>query len=702
MRTKMLKLLFKKEILDVFRDKKAIIMMIFVPIMLYPLIFFGCFAVMTMIQNNMESENYKAVIIASDNGALENSINLHNAEAEKKAAAENVKASSTSASKPRDEINVVKSDVKNYKKALQNEQIDVYVTSGISSEGKIEYNIYYVSSITNSNYAAGIVKDIIDKMEEKKADESIQEAGLSVDAVMNPIIVNDKDIASSEQSAGSMLGTILPFLLVFSLLIGTMYPAIDTTAGEKERGTLETLLTLPVSNREIIIAKFLTVALIGIISAILNVVSMGFMAFYMFHIMKDEFVGMMGISFGGFNIAKFVPAIIFTILAILAFSLFISAVTMCITAFAKSYKEANNYITPLTLVVMFTGYIGFIPNVELTHKMALVPIANICLMIKNLLLFKVDYGIIAIVLISNVVYAFLAVMFLGKIYDSESVLFDEGRFSLQLFQKRRNIKKGGTPTPGDAWFITFLVMFVYIFLGTLLQIKYGIGGVFGIQMIILVIPLIYVFYTKKSLKETYSFKKTHALSFVAALFLGIGTILIGGIITQFVAMIFPNEAENVGTELESVLMTDSPVITLLVTAVAPAICEEMMFRGFLLSSFRSKYKIVTSIILVSVIFGVYHMSIVRFFTTAVLGAALAAVVYFSDSIYPAMMMHFMNNSLAVAEMYYPDAVSTAFPLLATDELSIMSSIVVGAMGILLAAAGISIFIILKQRKIVNE
>ena len=295
MRTKMLKLLFKKEILDVFRDKKAIIMMIFVPIMLYPLIFFGCFAVMTMIQNNMESENYKAVIIASDNGALENSINLHNAEAEKKAAAENVKASSTSASKPRDEINVVKSDVKNYKKALQNEQIDVYVTSGISSEGKIEYNIYYVSSITNSNYAAGIVKDIIDKMEEKKADESIQEAGLSVDAVMNPIIVNDKDIASSEQSAGSMLGTILPFLLVFSLLIGTMYPAIDTTAGEKERGTLETLLTLPVSNREIIIAKFLTVALIGIISAILNVVSMGFMAFYMFHIMKDEFVGMMGI-----------------------------------------------------------------------------------------------------------------------------------------------------------------------------------------------------------------------------------------------------------------------------------------------------------------------------------------------------------------------------------------------------------------------
>lgn len=333
---------------------------------------------------------------------------------------------------------------------------------------------------------------------------------------MNPVVCESEDLASSEQSAGSILGMILPFLLVLSLLMGTMYPAIDVTAGEKERGTLETLLTLPVSNREIIFSKFFTVAIIGIISALLNIVSIAFMGTYMIRLMGDA-VESMGISFAGIDIGKFIPAIIFTVLAILAFSLFISAVTMCITSLAKSYKEANNYITPLMLVVMLTGYIGFIPNIELTHTMALVPVANICLMIKNLLLFKVEYKLVAVVLVSNVLYAIVAVLILSRIYDSENVLFDEGKFSLKLFERRSNMKKGGVPTTGDAWFMVVFVMFAYLYLGSVLEMKYGFGGIFGIQMIIFVLPLLYVLYTKRSILQTYSFRKTKFMNFVGLL-----------------------------------------------------------------------------------------------------------------------------------------------------------------------------------------
>lgn len=715
MKTKAFKLLLKKELLDVFRDKKAIIMMVLVPILLYPLIFFGSMAVMTMIQSNMEEGEYKVAIVASDDGALKSAVEKHNenakVEAREKAETESTdqgnssedsvsqgNSASTSANGiATDVLTLVDAPSGDYQEALQNEELDAYVTSSKDSSGKTVYEVYYVSSITNSSYAAGIVRDVVDELSREESKEKIQAAGLDADVIMNPVVCESEDLASSEQSAGSILGMILPFLLVLSLLMGTMYPAIDVTAGEKERGTLETLLTLPVSNREIIFSKFFTVAIIGIISALLNIVSIAFMGTYMIRLMGDA-VESMGISFAGIDIGKFIPAIIFTVLAILAFSLFISAVTMCITSLAKSYKEANNYITPLMLVVMLTGYIGFIPNIELTHTMALVPVANICLMIKNLLLFKVEYKLVAVVLVSNVLYAIVAVLILSRIYDSENVLFDEGKFSLKLFERRSNMKKGGVPTTGDAWFMVVFVMFAYLYLGSVLEMKYGFGGIFGIQMIIFVLPLLYVLYTKRSILQTYSFRKTKFMNFVAALFMGCGAMLIGIILTSFVSMLFPTEAEMVSSGLMNELMSDNELLTFAVVALTPAVCEEMLFRGFLFSAFRGRYKIVVSVLLTAVIFGVYHMSIVRFFTTALLGAALAVIVYYSDSIFPAMMMHAINNGIAVLQMYHPDTMENIFPLFAVEEPGIMESIVVSTMGILLLAAGVAMFKILQKKK----
>lgn len=715
MKTKAFKLLLKKELLDVFRDKKAIIMMVLVPILLYPLIFFGSMAVMTMIQSNMEEGEYKVAIVASDDGALKSAVEKHNenakVEAREKAETESTdqgnssddsvsqgnSASTSAKGIATDVLTLVDAPSGDYQEALQNEELDAYVTSSKDSSGKTVYEVYYVSSITNSSYAAGIVRDVVDELSREESKEKIQAAGLDADVIMNPVVCESEDLASSEQSAGSILGMILPFLLVLSLLMGTMYPAIDVTAGEKERGTLETLLTLPVSNREIIFSKFFTVAIIGIISALLNIVSIAFMGTYMIRLMGDAMESM-GISFAGIDIGKFIPAIIFTVLAILAFSLFISAVTMCITSLAKSYKEANNYITPLMLVVMLTGYIGFIPNIELTHTMALVPVANICLMIKNLLLFKVEYNLVAVVLVSNVLYAIVAVLILSRIYDSENVLFDEGKFSLKLFERRSNMKKGGVPTTGDAWFMVVFVMFAYLYLGSVLEMKYGFGGIFGIQMIIFVLPLLYVLYTKRSILQTYSFRKTKFMNFVAALFMGCGAMLIGIILTSFVSMLFPTEAEMVSSGLMNELMSDNELLTFAVVALTPAVCEEMLFRGFLFSAFRGRYKIVVSVLLTAVIFGVYHMSIVRFFTTALLGAALAVIVYYSDSIFPAMMMHAINNGIAVLQMYHPDTMENIFPLFAVEEPGIMESIVVSTMGILLLAAGVAMFKILQKKK----
>ena len=686
MRFKLVKALIRKEFLDVIRDKKAVIMMLIIPLVLYPLIFFGTMAVMTAVQSGMEHHEYKVVVepVQPDDAykAILSAIDEHNNPEKSDESEED--------SKVTDQIKAIRrSEEWNYDKAceaLQNEEIDAYVRiSSQDKDAKTVYQIVYVSSITNSSYAADILKSILVKMNRAESERIIKEMGQLPDYVLNPITIKNQDIASREQTTGNLLGMVVPMLLIISLLMGTMYPAIDTTAGEKERGTLETLLTLPVTNREIIFSKFITVATIGIVSALLNLASMGMIGFYMV-----KLVGNMGISDVKINLGSFIPAIIVTVLAVLVFSLFISAITMCITAFAKSYKEANNYITPMTLVVMLTGYIAFIPNIELDRNMAIVPVANICLLIKNILSFKYDISIIAIVLLSNIVYAIIAILFLSRIYDSEGILFDEGRSGMQIFEKRSNMKKGGVPTTGDAWFVICVVLIAVLYLGSLMQLKYGMGGVFGTQLLILILPLAVALYTKRSIKETYGIRKTSPINFIAGLILIVGALLIGIVITMITSYLFPNDAESVGGGVGSLIEGQGLPVTLLVVALAPAVCEEMLFRGFILSAFRSRYKTVTSIIMVSVIFGVYHLSIVRFFTTAFLGAALAVAAYYSKSIFPGMLMHFLNNSLSVIEMYYPEQFSRMFPLVTDDSPSMLGICVILVIGIIIVATGMTI------------
>ena len=386
-----------------------------------------------------------------------------------------------------------------------------------------------------------------------------------------------------------------------------------------------------------------------------------------------------------FDVMQFVPAILVCILAIFAFSLFISAITMCVTAFAKSYKEANNYITPLMLVVMFVGYIGFIPNIEFNHTMAMMPVANICLLIKNMLVFKIDYTLIAVVLISNVAYALFAILFLSKIYDSEAVLFGDGKASMQLFEKRSNLKKGGVPSMSDVWFVLALTTMLFLYGGSILQVKYGLWGVFASQMILLGVPLLVVWYTKKDMKQTYGLQKTKAAGFVGGFIQIIGMFCINLVVSTIMIKLFPNSASNI-TNTFSELMDGNLVESLFVIALTPAICEELLFRGVMFQSMKKKYRISTAIILVGVLFGAYHMSMVKFIPTGLLGVVLCYTVYVTGSIYPAMMMHFVNNALSVIISYFPEQIGEVFPVF-YQEMGVSDCLIMLGIGLILFGIG---------------
>ena len=155
MSTKIIQTLVKKEMLDVFRDKKTVVMMLFIPVILYPLIFIGAMQVVTMISSSMAEQNYRIVVDAEDDGAFSQML------AEKSSSRE------TESDEETYRITLVDADsIADYEKALNDEEIDVYV-SGAMQNGKMLYDIYYLSSATNSSYARNLVLDVFDEFKEK-------------------------------------------------------------------------------------------------------------------------------------------------------------------------------------------------------------------------------------------------------------------------------------------------------------------------------------------------------------------------------------------------------------------------------------------------------------------------------------------------------------------------------------------------------
>lgn len=663
MRTRVIKNLYKKELLDVLRDKKTVLMMLVVPLVLYPLMFVVGMQLMAGISTSMSERTYRiALDFEESDGDVQRQF-------EALAWWEGYSFEFLEFEEP--------------EQALKSEAIDAYIKQK-TRDGKIFFEVYYASAVTNSSYATDMIEQILIQYNTMLSTQNVEAAGLNAERVLHPVDISYVDMSSGEESAGSLLGTVLPFMLIVSLLLGTMYPAIDTTAGERERGTLETVLTLPVSNRELIVSKFLTVATIGVVSAVLNIIAMSFVGAYMYSMLKNMSEHIQGVAMG-----RFVPAMLIGVLCVLAFAVFISAVTMCVCAFAKSYKEANNYITPLTLVVMFASFIGFIPNVTLTGNMALVPVANICLLIRDLLAFKINIGIIAMVLVSNVAYGIIAIMFLGKIYNSESILFGDGSGSVQIFERRSNMVRGGVPTTGDAWLVVAVTAVVIIYVGSSVQLRFGYFGVLGTQFIIFGIPLLAALYAKKNLRQTFRLKMCGLRYVLGGIVMVLGAIALGMVLTVLTGMVFRTSAENAADSMQQ-LIGDNFLSTLLVVALAPAICEELMFRGYIFSAFEARLSPVMAIAGSSVIFGLYHMSIVRFFTTAMIGAVICYAAHKSKSILPGMLMHFINNALSVLVMYYPEQMGRILPIIVQETFSVSDLMLLAAAGIVLLTVGAKI------------
>ncbi len=399
-------------------------------------------------------------------------------------------------------------------------------------------------------------------------------------------------------------------MLIVMILMGALYPAIDATAGEKERGTLETLLTLPVTNFQMIFGKFVSVAIIVCVTALLSLISLAGSVLFLIFGVAEEMMGSLG-----FLASTMLSALPMLLLTMIVMALLSSALCMCFCVFAKSFKEANNYVTPLLLVVMIASMAGMLPFVELDQKTVLIPIVNVSLMMKQVLSQQFDFALAGVANLVNLCVSILIIWFLAKMYDSENILFADGFRSFRLFGSRSDIKKGTVPDNGDIMLSVTVLFLLLIYVGSVASIRLGFWGTAVSQLMILAVPLLLVWYMKSDIKSLFSLQRPRK-----------GTVAL--------AALFPESMENV--EIAFSPMTEQPfAILLFVVALMPAVGEEILFRGLMFGGIRANWiqkhpkertsrAAVYAIFISAAVFGIYHMSLVKFFTTFLLGRFLLA------------------------------------------------------------------------------
>ncbi|MBQ9929027.1 MAG: CPBP family intramembrane metalloprotease [Lachnospiraceae bacterium] len=669
---KRLKTLIKKEIMDILRDKKTLIIMVVVPLLLYPTIMIGMSLIMSMVIQSQE----EAVHTVAYEGSAADAEVVEALEALYAEHSEDLACELT------------------FEQMKRNDeaQADVWLSVSAEEGENIKVEISYTSTNQDSNYAESAVTELLSYYKDDLLKEKLAGEGLT-EEFLTPVEVESVDSASESESMGMSIGGSIGMMLIVTVLMGAFYPAVDVTTGEKERGTLETLLTLPVSNFQMIMSKYIAVALFACATAVLSLLALGgSVVFLMFAVSTELAAELQGISAA--TILSMVPVLL---AAMVTVALLITAICMCFCVFAKSMKEANNYSTAVMLIIMFASMVGMIPTANLDYKTALIPIANTSLLIKQIAAQQFSFSLAAVTIAVNFAYSVIIIWILAKMYDSEDILFHDGFKNFQIFKKRSEFTKGTVPGTGDMIMSIVVLLLLVLYVGTAVTVRNPFGGVIVQQLLILAVPVVVVWYMKSDYKKLFSLQKPKKGTVLAGICLYVGAFSLEMALVGILTKLLPASAENVTASFE-VLMDQPTILIVLVMALMPAVGEEIFFRGFLYGGLKHKYDVKWAVLISAIIFGAFHMSLVKLIPTAMLGACFAYIVYKSGSIYIGMTLHFINNAFLMLQMKEPDTFGKILPVLMKEEYAPLDMAGFVAVGVIGLAAGIVLMKKAENRK----
>lgn len=394
-------IVYRKELLDSLRDRRTLISMIIVPLLLMPLLTIGM-GVLSAKLVGQAMEEVPAVMILGGEDSPKVKAELENME--------NVR------------IVPAKPD---YAEEISNKQIRaaVEVPEGfdkkLASGAPMTVKIYMYEGELKSGFGANRLQKFFRDLRDRAVRERLEARQLP-ENLARPFDIEQQNVAPAEKVGGAILGGIVPYLVILLCLTGAMYPAMDLTAGEKERGTIETILCSPVSRTHLVLGKFLMVLTASVATAVLSITSMA----VSFGVGKKMLMGIAnGAADPALQITMTGKAVISVFFMVLPLAVLFSAALLAIALFAKSFKEAQSYISPLLIVVVLPAVAALLPGVELSTTLALVPVLNTSLVCKEIITGTYHCKYMALIFVSSCIYAAAALAIAVKLFQREEVLF---------------------------------------------------------------------------------------------------------------------------------------------------------------------------------------------------------------------------------------------------------------------------------------
>jgi len=394
-------IVYRKELIDSLRDRRTLISMIVVPLLVMPLLTIGLGVLSIALVGVAMREVPQVMIIGGEDspgvmGELRKMKDL--------------------------EIVPAKAD---YAEEISNKTIRAAAEIPEGFEAKLAsgelstVRIYMYEGELKSGFGADRLQKFFRDLRDRSIREQLQARNLP-ENLAHPFDILETNVASPEKVGGAVLGGLVPYFVILLCLTGAMYPAMDLTAGEKERGTIETLLCSPVSRTHLVIGKFLMVLTASIATAILAITSMALS----FGAGKKMLLSITkGASNPALQITITPKGLVSIFFVVLPLAVFFSAALLALSLFAKSFKEAQSYISPLMIVVVLPAIASLLPGVELSPALAFIPVLNISLVSKEIIGGTFHWNLIALIFISSSVYAGVAIAIAVKLFQREDVLF---------------------------------------------------------------------------------------------------------------------------------------------------------------------------------------------------------------------------------------------------------------------------------------
>lgn len=389
--------IFRKELIDSIRDRRTLFAMVVIPLVMFPVLI-GISSRMMMSQIKKAQEKTLKVGLVTNGSA---------------AGLKDMLAGS-------DRIQIIEGlDEAEGRSLVEMDSLEAFIVVDDDFDEQIAGNkqggirLYYKST-EKSEIEYERVIGILEDFEKKLRKERFSSLGLDV-SIIETVDLRSFNLASIKERLAGSIGGFLPYLFIIFCFTGSMYPAIDLAAGEKERGTLETLLTSPAGKFEILLGKFWVVVLTGIISASISIVGMYIGVLQMKEIPAELMNSILGILE--------TRSIVLLLSLLLPLTCFFAGILLSLSIIAKSFKEAQSILTPLMIVVIVPAFIGLLPGMELDGKTALIPILNVSLATKSIIAGNIQPLLMAEVYLSLLMVAGLSLFACAKIFQSEKNIF---------------------------------------------------------------------------------------------------------------------------------------------------------------------------------------------------------------------------------------------------------------------------------------